>query len=170
MEWRKMKKIFLAIVILLSCTAVTACSNSDNKTTSTSDTQKKEITIDIDKLGEQLVNEVDFSDEMSAIALEMAQNVFDVADLGITEQAVYMSAGATADVIAIFKCSDDNMSELKNRIDSWISDIKETNTNYAPEEIPKLEDCVKRQEGDYYMVVISGDNDKVNEIIDEYIK
>lgn len=83
----------------------------------------------------------------------------------------YASTGGFADEISILKATDsDEAAEiktaLKKRIERRINDF----TGYAPEEVAKLEQSEVFSEGDYVVLAICDDADKIHKAFKEAIK
>ncbi len=85
---------------------------------------------------------------------------------------MYVSSGATTEEIAIFKASDeDKTKDMMTSIQTRISDQKkESFSTYRPEELPRLEDSILVQRGQYIILCISDNRDKALEVIDDFIQ
>lgn len=167
----KMKKKSLIAGMILMTMTLCSCGgdeteNKNNKDTNSSSDKKVEV--NIEDVASKLINDIEYEVQMSLIDKEMADGYLDIADLE-KEAVVYMGESPSKDMVAVFKCGDD-MTELKERMDFWIEDAIDSSTNYLPEEVPKLEECVKKESGEYYAVVVSPDSDKAQEILDDMMK
>ena len=80
---------------------------------------------------------------------------------------IYASSGGYADEVSMLKTSDGTSAEkyLKARLDSRTTTFK----NYKPEEVKKLESAEIFQCGDWWVLVISDNHEKISEQIKDII-
>lgn len=113
-----------------------------------------------------------FTDILSPIDVRVAAELYGVAVEDIASCAVYCSTGATAEEIAIFRCSDANVAvqlekTARTRLESQAAAYA---AGYGPEEVPKIESADVRVSGVYVSCVVSNDNAAVAQVLDAYIK
>lgn len=164
-----MKKVILALCMLVAVLCGTACGNNSKADSSNRDNADKNITIDVSKLGEELAKNGKFSthDEMTAVNQTMADNVFDISEIGIKEESVYMGSGSS-DLVAVFKIPDGKKNDLESKMKSYIDEQINQAQGYTPDQVNNLKNCIYYSVGQYYIVVVSNDNDTINGIIDKY--
>ena len=90
----------------------------------------------------------------------------------LEDYAIYMADYATgnADEIAMFQVKEsDQMTTVKSLINDRISDLKVRYEDYKPEEMPKIESAIIEEKGNYIFLVISPDNEKAQEVLDQLL-
>ena len=117
-----------------------------------------------------LAENVPFDDAMTYVP-ENAANVYGILDEdGYTgDCALYISTNATPEEIAVFRAdnalSADDLAELAF---ARLARQKESFTDYAPAEVPKLDSAVVRTCGDFVIVCVCADNAKAETLLDSY--
>jgi len=61
------------------------------------------------------------------------------------------------------------MTTVKSLINDRISDLKVRYEDYKPEEMPKIESAIIEEKGNYIFLVISPDNEKAQEVLDQLL-
>lgn len=150
-----MKKYLYTIIFMLIILTLSACGAENTS-------------INIEELSADIINNVEFADEMTQINEKAVESLYNI-NYAVSQQ-VYISSGATAEEVAIFKLKDENdadkaLAAVKQRIENQKQDFE----TYIPEEIHKLENAIVKKAGQYVIVCIS-DGDKADEIINSYIK
>lgn len=155
-----MKKVIKNALCLVLCAltifAFAGCSG----------TQTKEI--DIEKLANDILTQVQFKDTLTKLDDDMISKLYgiDYAE----QQIVYISTGATAEEIALFKLKDE--SDAQNAYDAVNKRLdyqKSSFELYIPEEMVKLDAAVIDLYGNYVIFCVS-DGDTAKTVIDGYIK
>ena len=155
---KKFKSIILAGAALVMVFALAGCG-------------KKEVTMDVTEVANQLLENITYQDELSSIDLDTASMFFNFADVDIVNGAVFESSGATAEEIAVLECADSTAANAaKAALETRVADQKESYTDYVPEELVKLDKAVIITNGKYAVLSVSDDPDKAAEIINGYIK
>ena len=81
-----------------------------------------------------------------------------------------MQKQTNADEIAMFQVKEsDQMTTVKSLINDRISDLKVRYEDYKPEEMPKIESAIIEEKGNYIFLVISPDNEKAQEVLDQLL-
>lgn len=123
--------------------------------------------IDLAALGNELLQNAEFEDELSAVDDSVIQKVYEM-DTYVNAQ-VYMSSGATAEEIALFEFEDSKAAgEGFKQVKTHLENQKEDFSTYIPKEVQKLERGVVKQSGKYVLVCISN-GDKAEAIITDFI-
>lgn len=154
---RKKGYIIIIAVILIIAIAIFIFKNTN-----------KEITIDIDKLSENIIKNVEFEDEMNITDAETVKKLYNI-DNAISEK-VYLSSGATAEEVAIFEFeSKENAKEAVEKVNERIENQKSSYSGYAPKEVKRLEDAILIQK-DKYIVFCVTEDENARKLISEYIE
>lgn len=128
----------------------------------------KDVTIDISKLAEDIMQNAKFEDEMNEIDTDTAKVLYGIENM--VAQKVYVSSGATAEEVAIFEFNNkEDAEDAVEKVNTRISDQKESFENYVPKEIKKLDNAIVIQKGKYIITCIS-DDENVQSLIDKYTK
>lgn len=135
--------------------------------------QQQETYISFDEVYNQLTSSIDFSASKMQKQTEAALNNYYYIDPATLEDyAIYMADYATgnADEIAMFQVKEsDQMTTVKSLINDRISDLKVRYEDYKPEEMPKIESAIIEEKGNYIFLVISPDNEKAQEVLDQLL-
>lgn len=128
----------------------------------------KKITIDIDKLSENIIKNVEFEDEMNITDAETVKRLYNIDNYN--SEKVYLSSGATAEEVAIFEFQNkENAKEAVKKVKERIENQKSSYSGYAPKEVKRLEEAILIQKDKYIVFCVTGDK-KAQELILKYIK
>jgi len=151
------KKIIVGLLSVIAISAV-GCAG-----------KTKEITVT--ELGESLLSNITYEDELAAIDLETAGMIYYLENAEITNACIYESSGATAEEIAVFECAaSTDVNETEAAVRTRIEEQKESFENYVPEELVKLNNAVVIKNGNYVILSVSSDPDAARKIIEEAFK
>ena len=154
-----MKKLFLllpAALLLFLC----ACGGSSE--------QKADF--EPSELAKALYDSSCFTDLLSEVDSATALEMYGIDADTVESCAVYFGTGATAEEIAVVKCTGNDEADkaeaaFNARVESQISAYE----NYVPSEVPKLENAIVRRSGVYAVYVTANDEPGAREIIDQYM-
>ena len=83
----------------------------------------------------------------------------------------YQSTGATSEELVILQVNDKSkLNDVKEKINTRLEERKEAFESYLPEEVFKIDNNILEVKNDYIIMCISNDSNKVNEVINNYIK
>lgn len=127
--------------------------------------QEKEI--DINQLSSEILQNVNFSDELVPADAATIQKLYHIDNA--VNQAVYLSSGATAEEIAVFEFETNDaavaaMTEIQKRLENQ----KESYQSYMPKEIQKLENAIMKQSGRYVIFCVS-EGTEAEKILNKYL-
>lgn len=149
-----MKKLIGSVVLLAAAFLLAACGNG-----------KKDI--DINALAEELLEKVEFVDELSQVDQETAERLYNIKDA--VAQSVYIGSGATAEEIAVFELKDEAAAiDAKDAALQRMKEQKESFETYIPQEVEKLDQAIVKVSGKYLIVCVSNGN-TANKIIESYV-
>lgn len=134
----------------------------------TKDGTDENIVMDVATLADQIKEGITFKDDMSLLEDDIFSMVYNI-DMGdIVNKKIYLSAGATAEEIAVIEGKDsESVGRIVDGLEQKIEDQKVNFESYMPEEMKKLEDPVLVKEGNYVILCISDDNEKALDIIEK---
>ena len=129
---------------------------------------KEAKTVDVTALGETLLNDITYTDEMAQIDLETAEMIYYFGDATITTACIYEGSGATAEEIAIFECADATSADtVEGAVKERVEEQKESFESYVPEELVKLDAAVIVRNDNYVVLSVSGDAEQARQIIED---
>lgn len=182
------KKVLSVLLVSMMVVSMVSCSNSndskDDNNSSTNSSQSKpddnkndgdvsvdepDVNISVDGLAEKLLKEVKFKDKMSKIEKEMALLQYNLSDKDVEEVVMYLSTGATAEEIAVFKVKDESKRKVQSAVEKRVADQKVAFKDYNPVELEKLKNPTMYAKDEYVVLCISDEDSKSEKIINEYM-
>lgn len=113
-----------------------------------------------------------FSEELEELDADVAFALYHLSEAGldqeaVTECAVLRSAGATCEEGAVLIFTDkDSAQTAKAALADYLESQIDSNRNYRPNEIPKLENALVECRGSTVALVIAEDLKKAKEILE----
>ena len=128
------------------------------------------VPFDAAALAAELMDSPAFSVSLDELPSSKAGVFYKVDAASVVNAVMYHGAGISKEQIAIFEASDENAAKqmvgvLQKLVDEWI----EADRNYAPAEVPKLENAVLRQSGKNVILVVANDGDAAAKIVGKYL-
>ena len=149
-----MRKAALVWAVLLLALTISACGG-------------KTQAVDVDQLAGELLEQVGFEDELTELDESMVAALYGVENA--QEQKVYLSGGATAEEVAVFRFATEEEAQagydaLEQRLESRKTDY----ANYMPDEAARLDNAVLERSGCFVALCVSA-GDTAKEIISSYL-
>lgn len=158
-----MKKILIILGIILVIVAGIIIFANINK-------NSEDISIDINALGNQLLEAPIFEDSLETVDKDMILNKYNLDSSKVKNIVSYVGTGATAEEILILEMnSKDDVKQTKNNLKEVIEERKADFESYLPKEVYKLENYNLEEYGNYLVLCISNDSNQANDIIKQYI-
>lgn len=149
-------KVFLMFLLL---SMAVGCGNNNKK-----------VDIDSHGLTQKLLATVK-NDELTRLDSELIEGVYDIKPNQYEEEVIYISSGATAMEIALFKTKDkENLEKISKAIDKRKNEQIEIYKTYSSNQVPMLQGAIKKEIGDYVIYCVTEDAKKAEDIINEVIK
>ena len=153
-------KLCLLLVILLAVSIFAGCGGKNTA-----------IDFDPQVAADSLLAGDAFSDILSPVSPEIAATLYGIDKADINSCSVYCSTGATAEEIAVFRCTDEAAAaKVEQAAHDRIQAQKDAYVSYAPQEIPKLDNAAVRKAGSYVVLVVAAKYEPVAKILDQYLK
>lgn len=153
MNSRLVNKISMFLLAGTVMTGLTACGGSAKE-------------IDAGALAESLVNDIEYTAELSQISDEELEFFIDMED-GVTA-VMYMSSGETAEEVAVFTAPDEETaSTMKENVSAFLTEQADAFAAYEPETVNRIENAVLEQIGNYVILHVSDDTAKAQEMIEQ---
>ena len=108
--------------------------------------------------GQGIVDSGAFSDELDELDLDTACAVYGLDRQHVTDGFVRRSAGATCEEAAVLIfASEDHAKAAAETLSGYVQDQIDENRDYAPAEVPKLENAVLEQRGTSVLLAVAND-------------
>ena len=146
---RKLISLSLALALALG---LTACGGKAEKTYTTKDVQA-------------MADAGAFSEELEELDADTAFLLYKLADYGLDreklkEATVRRSAGATCEELAVLIFdSEDSASSARDALEAYVQNQIDENTDYRPQEIPKLKSARINQREETVLFVVANDRE-----------
>lgn len=160
---KTMKNKILSSLLLLSLIVIlNACGNTASTI---------EPGADLSSLGNEILDEVDFEDDLAVLNENLASNyLYQVNFTNVSNYQIYAGGGFIAEEIILIEAVDAEAAEaVLESINTRIDDLKTSYGNYTPEELENLEDPAIVTNGNYVFFVISSENEEAESTINEWI-
>ena len=153
----KNKKLSLLIITAVAALILSGCSG-----------KKKELSVDVAKLADDLNSQTVTSDTLTASVPEMIAGIYNLNGSDLESAAAYKSAGSTALEIAVFACADAKKTEdIKKTLEAHIKSQSDLYASYAPDQVEKLKNAVLKTGGKYVVLAVCDDTAKAESILKE---
>jgi len=116
---------------------------------------KKVVDVDIDALISDVFAQSPFGEELVSRDLDDYSDIYGFKSVP-ERVAAYVGGGATADEIIVVKSSsEDDAKGIKESLEKYLTDQKESYADYRPNEVPKLNNAIIKQTGVYVIYCVS---------------
>lgn len=157
------KKILIPIIIIILIAIIVSIILFNNNDSS--------LEIDIEELSKQIVESGVFSDELAKIDNQIVMTDYSFTSEEIKGIVSYQGSGATSEELVVLEVNNKSfLNSVKNKIDTRLNERKGAFESYLPEEVFKIDNNLLEVKGNYLIMCISNDSNKVNEVINNYIK
>ncbi len=131
----------------------------------------KEITCDVNALGESLHSGITYQDELGLLDYETAGMFLNLSGLNVVNSAIYEGAGGTAEEIVVLECaSAEEAAKAQAVFDERIADQIDCYTDYVPGELTKLNNAVMVIKDKYAVLSVSDDPETAKKLIEDALK
>ena len=148
-----MKKLLTVTLALALALGLSACGGKEDETVwDTGDVQA-------------LLDSGAFSEELEELDADTAFMLYKLADYGLDreklkEATVRRSAGATCEELAVLIFdSEDSASSARDALEAYVQNQIDENTDYRPQEIPKLKSARINQREETVLFVVANDRE-----------
>lgn len=153
-----MKKILAALLAAMMMLTLAACGGGNTAKT-----------VDVQKLADDLKDNVPYSTEMIVTAVEDLNYKLDPPEG--TTIAGYMADGNAADLIVVGQCaSEEDAKTLYANVQTYVDDLKREANLYQPEDEARLDGALLRQTGTLVVLCVSDDTAAAAAIVEGYLK
>lgn len=149
-----MKKLLAIGMVLTFITGMFgACANKDSA---------KEI--QLEDVCTEILSKVKFDEEPQLADDSVALALYNIDPSEVEEFRVYMTSGAYVDEVSVWKSS--NRQAVTDKIRARIAEQKDSYLDYKAEEVPKLDQAVIYESGDYVVCCITSDAENAKQVIE----
>ncbi len=164
---KQIGKYFVGGILLLSFLVLTACGSE--KTTGFADIDMNEITLDVEAMADNLLNEVQFDDTLVEVDAEIAEAIYGIKGL-YTAVSAHASTGATAEVLLLLSCdSAEQAAAAEDKLAAYRDDMADVYAGYNMKESGKLQDALLASYGKYVVFIVSPDTSLARESFEAYV-
>ena len=108
-------------------------------------------------------------DDISQVDTAMAVATYGIDAEKVQDCKVFLSSGATASEIAVFAMKDEEgVNELLELMNDRLEERKASFADYAPDEVPKLENAVLLNKDNYVVFAVVADPQAAEDVIKKY--
>lgn len=133
--------------------------------------KNENIQINIEELSEEIFKSESFEDELIKVDSEMVMNNYGFTNEEIKQLISYQGSGATSEEILVLEANDKSkLNNIKEKINVRLAERKEVFESYLPKEVYKIDNNILSIKGNYVILCVSNDSNKVNDIINNYLK
>ena len=133
--------------------------------------KNENIQINIEKLSEEIFKSESFEDELIKVDSEMVMNNYGFTNEEIKQLISYQGSGATSEEILVLEANDKSkLNNIKEKINVRLAERKEVFESYLPKEVYKIDNNILSIKGNYVILCVSNDSNKVNDTINNYLK
>lgn len=133
--------------------------------------KNENIQINIEELSEEIFKSESFEDELIKVDSEMVMNNYGFTNEEIKQLISYQGSGATSEEILVLEVNDKSkLNNIKEKINVRLAERKEVFESYLPKEVYKIDNNILSIKGNYVILCVSNDSNKVNTIINNYLK
>ena len=137
-----MKKIICVLLIFALSLILFACgSSSGETTTAATETTESKAEVSADEIAAAILENAEFEGDLEKSEFPFSTlEKYDVQEAAVEDICWYVGSGAAPDEIAVIKCAgDDEFATVKKAIDARIKYLKDGYSDYAPEQVPKID-------------------------------
>ena len=158
---KKKVLICISLIIILIIIGIVIFLNMKNEN----------IQINIEELSEEIFKSESFEDELIKVDSEMVMNNYGFTNEEIKQLISYQGSGATSEEILVLEVNDKSkLNDIKEKINVRLAERKEVFESYLPKEVYKIDNNILSIKGNYVILCVSNDSNKVNDTINNYLK
>jgi hypothetical protein len=168
MEQFKRGRLILAAIALSLVLALAGCGGSGDR-----DGNRADGELDMRGLANALIDGIAFDDQMEEASDDAFYALYavDPSDESVADFVLYTSTGATAEEVSVIEARDaESAPAVMELARARVASQKFEFENYAPEEMPKLNDPVLVRSGKYVVLCLSNDNAAAETIVGDFIE
>ncbi len=153
-----MKALRIGLPVLLMLVLLAGCSAG------------KAQNVDAAQAADTLKSSLTFQDELSEATPEVRNRTYGISGEDVVAGKLYLSSGATAEEVAVFQARDEAAAErLLAAMQERVEAQKLAFEDYAPAEMPKLNNAVVERSGNVVALCIAEDNVAAQKMVKELI-
>ena len=154
-----MKKIIAVILVLTTLLGLCACGGKDTA-----------VAVDGEALSRELMAGSAFSQKLEELPSGKAEVFYGISADQLKSAVMYHAAGISKEQLAVFEAVDEETARaMAAALQSLLADWIESDRDYAPEEVPKMEKAVLRQSSVYVILVVANDPEAASGSVDKYL-
>lgn len=157
---RNKSKLAALLLVVLTALMLTACGGGS---------KSKDISVDVQKLADELNQGTITSDTLTAGPKEMIAKNHNIPDDQFANGAAYVNAAATACEVVVFECKEASQTkDVEKAFKDYTDHQAELYASYNAGEVDKLKAAVIKTAGKYVVLCVCDDTKKAEEILKGY--
>lgn len=127
--------------------------------------------VDLNSLCSEIMAAQIFDEDLTQVKTSVTLKRLSLEEADVEECISYAGTKAVVDEVVLIKAvSPEAAQNVLSSLEKHIALQQKSYASYRPEEVPKLDSAVSVCEGNYVMLVVSNDNQKAEEIVNNSIK
>lgn len=160
---KKLAAMMLCLTFLCGCGAQSAAPKTTGAEGGAT-TAAKEISADA--VAQALLNGLTWRDKLELLDADMRSAVLSAEETDLSQNAIYISSGATAEEIAVLVCPTEEAAErVLESVKTRVAEQLEAFRNYVPAEVPVLENAVTERHGNTVVMVVCDDVQAAQDVL-----
>lgn len=116
--------------------------------------------------GDALLKSAAFSEELEEVDTSMVMAYLDLDPDKVKDAVMYGSTGATAEEFILLEMVDESAAqEAEGLLEQHLDYLKESNVDYRPAEMPKIEKAVSERRGTTLALVVAADAEEAQKVL-----
>ncbi len=157
-----MKKIICVLLIFAMSLLLFACGNNGGETTTApeiSESTSGKAEVSADEIAAAILESAEFEGDLEKSEFPFSTlEKYDVQEAAVEDICWYVGSGAAPDEIAVIKCAgDDELATVYDAIKARIKYLKDGYSDYAPEQVPKIDKACVISNGNLLVYCIGKD-------------
>ena len=122
------------------------------------------------ELAQEILDSSVFTDTLDELDCDTAWALYELEYNGLERQqltggVIWRSAGATCEELALLEFQDESSAQTAvGALEEYLQNQIDSNRDYRPGEVPKLQDAFLQQRGTTVLLVVSSDTDGVEDL------
>jgi hypothetical protein len=170
-----MKRALILLSALCLTLSLTACGGGGSAPQTDPVTVDSTTLPDPETMAQAYLDGGAFSESLEALDLDTAYRLYGLADYNVSREdlvggAVYLSAGATAEEVAVLTCASANVAHAaQEALEAHLEAQKEAYADYLPDEVTKLEQANVVIYGDTVILTVAADQDAADAVVVSFV-
>ncbi len=167
-----MKKIICVLLIFAISLLLFGCNNNGGETTTAApESTESKAEVSADEIAAAVLESAEFEGDLEKSEFPFSTlEKYDVQEAAVEDICWYVGSGAAPDEIAVIKCAgSDELATVYDAIQARIKYLKDGYSDYAPEQVPKIDKACVIANGNLLVYCIGKDVTSVENTVKSLI-